>query len=205
MGRDYSYLSSVQDGDTQTAVEISLRGFTPSAGGSGHAQPGNYRMEIGKAAWVAKKEGKVGRNLRIEMRTAEPEAYKGVPVVMWIPQPTDQGEKDFGYRQLQSLAWSAASAQGSLEAARSAESLKITPAHLVGKSIFAELGDGEGQYANRSQVERFLTKEEFSASPGPHTTFANTGAPQTSTPEVLGANGSKGPAQSKALDNVLFG
>lgn len=192
--------------DDQADIQINLKGFQPSTGGSGHVPPGNYVIEAGNCAWQNKRGDKQGRNLHLPTTIVEPAEYKGVALVTWLPAPDKAEDTDVGYRRIRELAYSLASYRGNLEAVKQADAFPFGPTKVSGKRMAVQVRDGKGEYANRSEIARFITKEEFEANPGPVPAMAMTGPAQTSTPEVLPANGSAGAKSAKtAVDQALFG
>ena len=186
---DFSRINMVPDGDIETPIYVSIKGFTPSSGGSGHVEPGNYEVEITRAAWVARKE-KAGRNFKLECKTVGPEKYAGVPIVSW--KPAEKGDNGLGYAWFQGLAWALASYAGALEKVQAMEAMALAPKALIGKRFCVNLRNGKEQYADRSEINRFVGREEYLASPGPSGGIAGASESpaQTSRPEVLPANGS---------------
>lgn len=155
---------------------------TIAAGGSGKVPAGYYKLGI-KAAKFTKKKDKEGKNLNIEFRVESPEAFKGVPIVVFHPAPVGD-QQETGHRQIHDLVVSIASGNGTLEALKAKGQATITPKFLVGKSLFARIEDGTGNYANRSDLKRYATKDEFEASPGPDRDTAMPSNQQQAAPDL---------------------
>ena len=184
-------LLSVNEGDKNWSFQISIRGYTPTSGGSGHVPEGRYELEILNASIVAKRNGS-GKNIKLEMITKGPAAFAGVSIVAFHPAPIGaEGSKELkdGESFIKSLAFSMADAQGKAGTltANDAPMLNISPTVLIGKRVFALLEDGQGEYANRSGIRAYIGKDEFEKFPGPANAGATaTSAQQTKTPDLLG-------------------
>ena len=193
---NFDHINMVPSGDTKAVVYVSIKNFTPSSGGSGHVTEGRYKLQILKGgAWTDKRsdsEGnkKTGKNLRIPFKIVGPEKYDGVPII--ASAPAQKGKDDFNYQWFQGLAWGLAAAAGKLEQAQSMDGMPIGPETIAERFVYAYLGDGKGDFANRSEIKRFISPEEYAANPGPANGIpeVSESPAQTSRPEVLPANGS---------------
>ena len=210
MSREYGHLFNVKTGTNEWGIKISLKGYVPSAGGSGHVPAGRYKMKIKTAQLVAHKTDPGKRNVLLACEVFEPEEFRAVPINKYIPAPKSDSAEDSGYRTFQNLAWSRLTAEPQLlEKATQAEELSIGGQALEGKFFFASLRDGEGEYSNRSEIAYFISVDEFAARPGPDKfAMSSASSPQTGRPDVFAghapANGSGASVQQDAAQ-ALFG
>jgi hypothetical protein len=167
------HLMQTRNGDQTTKFKVTgLKNAAISSGESGDILPGNYVMEIRNFAIVDKTEGKSGKNIKVEFVTIEPKAWAGVPIHMYGPAPT--GEKaDVGENQIRNIILSNATFKGTLakatgegEGTANGE-VEVNGEWFKGRVVAARIEDGTGEYANRSQIANFLSKEDYEVAPGP--------------------------------------
>lgn len=198
------HLIGIPDGDKNAAVSLDMRGYQPSAGGSGHVPEGAYEAIVRSAAWKAKKSGE-GKNLWMELRVSGPSKFEGTPLRCDHPAPIgNQGEKPFdaGTSFLKQIAFSVLTGLGKQETATNPTAGPFTfiPAKLEGKTLYVQVEDDEYEGKVRSKVARYITKEEYEKSPGPRSFAGATATDTTQRPasgggvkaepkEVLPANG----------------
>ncbi len=138
-------------------------------GGSGHVPQGRYAMKCIRAVFEANKK-EDGANLHTAFEIVEPAKYAGIPIhnttaVAGAYDDTWDFTRQFLIRLIKSVA--------SVDEAKLAkwdsttEDYDLDPAIFVGKTIFADLVDGKGEYANRSEIKFISTADEFKARPGP--------------------------------------
>jgi hypothetical protein len=207
-----AFINNVPPGQDIT-IPMSLKGFEPRSGGSGHVSPGRYKLQVVSLKVEAKKEGKSGNNIHLEAKVTEPAAQQGVPIHMWIGDDTKEGS-EANFDKIRGLVFSCLSVSGKLEAARAVDQINPKLSQLVGQHFCVVLQDGTGDYANRSEVARSISVEEFSAQPGPDRSLpvsvASASPAQTSTPELLSGDAAPagrvndGKPAPAAIDNVLF-
>lgn len=197
MGK-YDYLQALPDGATDVTIELSLKSFVPMTGGSGHVPAGNYETRVTKLEVTAKKD-RDGKNIHVALETMNPGQWKGVPLHQWIPAPTTGDGADNGLQKFSQFVWSVLSASGKLEQARSKEKFGVKFNALVGATLYVRVRDGKDKYADRSEIDRFISAEEYNAAPGPSGAIAS--APQTFAPEIGGNSGNAG---RNSMDDVLF-
>lgn len=183
--------NEIPEGSEDFPMSVDLRGFEPPTGGSGHVTPGNYKLQIARLRLEKKKTG-TGMNFHLEAKVVEPVEFAGPPIHSYIPAPTVYNTDDFGYTQERSLLWAVLNDAGKLEDAQKSDSVDLTAGKLKGVKFNARLGDGKGEYASRSQINNFISAQEFKASPGPDRTLPQITLqePQQGTPpEMLPAAG----------------
>ncbi len=175
---DYDHLHSVQTGDKTTAIVIDMAGYTPGKGGSGHTDPGFYELTVISAEWRKKKSGskEKGVSMDIVYRISKPAKYAGIQVRMFHPQPQEDKPDDRGWRMYRNILGSVMSAtDGKLEQLEGMQAgsgkMNISPATFVGKKLWARLDDDAPQEGSRygvsSRVSFYITKQDYSANPGP--------------------------------------
>lgn len=220
-----AHLLDVADTGVDAVIVLpNTKGFVISAGGSGYVPGGCYELEVRTAAVVNKKEGKQGKNVRVESRIAGPKEFAGVAIVENIPAPVGKpGDNTFdtGWRKLVGMHHSIASGLGKLTEVQEQETLKLNCKWLTGKKWYAHLKDGKADEKGvvRAEVDRAATKDEYEANPGPvggemiSDAAPRSGRTQTSAPEIAPrGNGAQAPASpgrttspsaSKDLDSAL--
>lgn len=201
----FTHLYGVTDGDTETEFIMSSKGYTPPSAGSGKVDEGNYELVVNKAFWRKKKQGSAspGVNMVLEMKVSGPNGtWINVPITVFQPQPqSDDAANDLDYIKWQRAMVSLLSGLGKADTfLGSPGDVPIKPSTFVGKRLYARLRNGEGRYANRSEVHYWMRKEEYDAKPGPDANvMPQQGGAQTSTPEVgAGQNGEQQQQQQQA-------
>ena len=208
------HLLQCSDGDQDAVIElVGFKGHQIGIGGSGYAPGGNYELEVRGFSIVKKKSGK---NVRVEMVVAGPSAYIGIPIVSYIAAPVGEpGDStyDTGNRQLKDFFASVHSGLGTLKEKLEQDRVKINGAWAKGKRLWAVLRDGkqgtEGE--GRSEVERFLLKDEYDANSGPQKgselaseTAPKGGRAQREAPEITRGNGAAAPSAAAGKTNAAI-
>lgn len=202
MGK-YDYLQALPEGATDVVIPLSLKNFVPATGGSGHVPPGKYEAKVTKLAIESKKD-RSGKNIHLVLETTAPGQWKGVPLHQWMAAPTVGDGTDNGLQKFSQLVWSILGANGKLEKARGQTEIKVSFNSLIGANVYVSVRDGKEQFSDRSEIDRFISPEEYNAAPGP------TGGVQSSRQEFapeVGNNGSQSNTNrggKDSMDDVLF-
>ena len=202
MGK-YDYLQALPDGTTDFTIPLSLKNFVPATGGSGHVPPGKFEARVTKLAIESKKD-RSGKNIHLVLETTAPGQWKGVPLHQWMAAPTTGDGADNGLQKFSQLVWSILGANGKLEKARSANEIKVSANSLIGATVYVSVRDGKDTYSDRSEIDRFISPEEYNAAPGPMGGVVS--SRQEFAPEVGTNNGSQGTraGNKDSMDDVLF-
>lgn len=206
MGR-FDNIRAAKPGDTTAAVEIDLKGYTPRKGSSDDLPAGYFRIKCDTAAWQAKKDRPKERNHEWTAHVVEPAEFAGASIITRNPAPDDSDPKQVGLDFLTRMAWAVWQAAGKGAKAADAGPRKYSPKWFVGKEFFVKVKNGEGEYATRGEIDRFLSSEEWATCvKGP---LATTGTPkkspkQESIPDV-GADDDLGDESGKAEEPAAGG
>jgi hypothetical protein len=186
------HIITAREGEDVTIKITGLQGVTaPSAGMSGHVPPGQYLLKTRSAKLKKKAEGKSGFNIVFEDVVVAPAQFAGTPIITYTPVPTGEAGNstfDTGMRALRDRLIACCDVDGTLDKVNAVAELDIRIGNYVGKTFAAILRDGKGEYADRSEMDRMITKVDYDKSPGPTVAFGGsapvTSKPQGSVPEV---------------------
>lgn len=199
----FDNILKTKPGDTTTPASINMGGFVPFSGRSGHLdQPGPYKFRVASASWQPKKDRPKERNLVLGFTSTAPAGCEGVPITRYQPAPDDGDPKQVGENMFKQLVWAIAANDGKLDALAKNADLKIAPKWFVGREFCATVRDGSGAGDGTSEIDRYITPDEFAATVGkakPH----SAGPRQTEVPDIGGGNGTGSSGTGSAVDAML--
>lgn len=210
----FDHLLKLPEGAEDWSVNLSLKGFTPRQGGSGHVSPGRYKLRVTGTRVKSKRLDRGGgvdptrKVIELRAETAEPSEFAGVPIISNWPAPREPN--DIGHERLRQLAWSMASATGRLDTVMASEGFAFGGKKIVGQTFFAVLRDSTGDFAGRSEIDRCISAEEYGAKPGPDASIPAAVSRATEPPEVWPGALAAAPAAPSgdakpSAEDILFG
>lgn len=171
---------STQLGQAPGQITLDMANVQPPTGRSGLVPDGNFELETVAVKTDRNKRGD-GFNFVYTDRVVGPSG-NGTTIITVHPAPVgDPGSKALkdGTSFCYSRATAYYSALGKDPAALKRDGVNVDWSKFcTGKSFFAALKHGEGDYADRSQIDMYLTKAQFAAAPGPRAGSGNNAARQ---------------------------
>jgi hypothetical protein len=162
---------SANEGDDVSFVINGLLNAQVNVGGvSGHVPPGIYVLQTRSAKLVKKKSGQ-GFNVHFEDIIIEPEAHAGTPIHSYRSVPVGDPAKDktvaSAIRDFRDRMLACADYAGSLAELTAQNEIELSVSSFVGQTFCATVRDGQGDYANRSEIGFMSTRAEYEKTPGP--------------------------------------
>ncbi len=169
-------LFSVQSGNTELEVEVDLNDAR-LGGARDYFLPGRYLFEITKAAWMTKADQKAGRNFMFVFRAVGPEGCSelGKSSTRYVPAPCGTEKAvETGKSMMADLTAAIMSMADKLDPALEAGGkLSVAPSWFKGKRFAAAMKDGAPYMPKNStkmiptsDIDRYLTKDEYEARNG---------------------------------------
>lgn len=169
---DFSQIADVEEPTSDLTLTLGgLGDYVPWTGRSGKVPPGLYPLKWGDAGAIVKKaseKAKGDHTIQHAMSIVGPD-FAGTTIIKHAAAPTERSSSDQGYQDLRGALRSIWSKDPeTLEAAKKKSTMKV---HLkksfAGKVAYAELSLSDDEEYDNSQVERWITYEEYKAAPGP--------------------------------------